>query len=150
MFLFLKLIGGECTIYNLIAVLDKFTVNIKNISLTTNFFRPNQYFKDLFSYCRSRCINLSLCLSKHEENKNFYDKALDLTLWCRENDYKDPEICIVAPFDLNYLDLTKYMDLGLKRIRISPVRDSSTNIAYTPNSEEQKLIELVRKNNSYS
>jgi len=120
--IWLRIMGGEATIFNLIPIIDNIKLKICNIGIVTNFYRPIEYFIDLYNYCKNRKISLHLTLSYHEENKNFFEKALKLTEWCRKNNIKDPEINVVvtADFDTDFVD--KYIKKGLNRIRALRVR----------------------------
>ena len=117
-----RLIGGEPTYYNWCKILE-YIERIDKIVLVTNFSRELDYFKEIYAYCKKRKIRLFLGLSKHDENKNFDEKAIELTKWCKENGYAAPQITIVAgeDFDPNYV---KYLNQnGITRVRVSLLRD---------------------------
>ena len=125
-----RLIGGEPTYYNWPKILD-YIERIDKIVLVTNFSRELEYFKEIYSYCRKRKIKLFLGLSKHDENENFDEKAIELTKWCKENGYAEPQITIVAgeDFDKDYVEFLR--SNGINRIRVSLLRsqEQSNNIS---------------------
>ena len=114
----LRLIGGECTIYDLTKLVDKFELPIKRLGITTNFSRSIDYFKNLYEYCKSKNILLILNCSYHLENKNFFDKMLELSDWCKQNNFRIPDTTIVLGKDFDTTNLLKYIDLGLSKITI--------------------------------
>lgn len=148
--LWLRLMGGEATIFELIPIIDNIDFPISNIGLVTNFYRPLDYFINLYKYCSNRKISLHLTLSYHEENKTFFDKALELTLWCRDNGYKDPEINLVVTNDLDIDLINKYKAKGLVRFRATKAR-KAFGILFDDLSEDRiewlnELNKSTRKN----
>ena len=123
-----KLIGGEVTFFNLERILDEIE-HINKIVLVTNLSRPLEYFYSFEHYCKKRDIQLVLICSLHDENKEFEEKFLTLTEWCRQQRlvykyryYKDPPLTLVVSpeFDTSLVD--HYRDLGIWRIRLTRVR----------------------------
>ena len=62
----LHLIGGEPSIFNLVALLEK-VERVKYISLATNFYRDLDYWVELKDYCIKRQIQLGIAASFHLE-----------------------------------------------------------------------------------
>ena len=145
--LFFRFIGGEPTLYNLKPVIDCFDLPICNICIVTNFFRPIDYFKELYSFCASKNIKLNLTLSHHDENVNFFDKALQLTNWCNENGYNVPEINVVVTpdFDTDFVD--KYIAQGLTKIRVVRERNGLSILNSEVSQEKIDWLEKVNKLN---
>lgn len=67
--IWLHLIGGEVSMFNLIAVLDKIK-RVNSISIATNLFRKEEYWVELQKYCRSRGIACGVSASFHLEMLN--------------------------------------------------------------------------------
>ena len=148
--LFLRLLGGECTIYNLINVLKQFTVKIDTVGITTNFSMPNSYFQELYLWGKENKIKLHLTLSYHKEHKTFFKKALEFTNWCRNNGFKDPEITLIITKDFDYNIIEKYKKLGLSRFK--PILARGEGNVWLENTDLLKdwAIKLRQNNNVIS
>ena len=117
-----RLIGGEPGYYNWPKILD-YIEKIDKIVFVTNFSNKLDYYKELYNYCNKRGINLFVGLSKHDENKDYDRKVIELTKWCKENKYRDPQVVIVAgeDFDPQYVEYLRQN--GVERIRVSLLRE---------------------------
>lgn len=115
--LFIRFLGGECTIYDIIGILQKITVPIGTVGITTNFSRDNSYFKDLYNYCFARGIKLILTCSYHAEHKNFFPKMVELSYWCKEHHYRVPQVTFVVTKKDDLLLIDKCKELGLYNIK---------------------------------
>lgn len=147
----LRLIGGEVSFYNWPLILDNIKL-LHKIVIVTNFSNELNYYKDLYNYCKKRNINLFISVSKHNENIDFDNKIIELTKWCRDNNYKDPQVTIIANnnLDTDYIENLKLK--GIKRIRVSLVRDLNQfcSIDYADRKSTLRYNEEYRKNsNSY-
>lgn len=125
----LKLIGGEVTYYNLIKVLNNIE-HLDKVVLITNFSRELDYFYELENYCFNRRIQLVLICSLHKENKDFKEKFITLTNWCRSKphdkiSYKDPQLTLVVDLDFDKDILQDYLNNNIWRIRLTRLRLSN-------------------------
>lgn len=133
----LRIIGGEVSYYNWPVILDYITI-LHKLVIITNFSNNLEYYKDLYEYARNRNIKLFMSISKHDENKDFDKKIMQFTQWCRVHNYKDPQITIIADDNFN-LDYINYLqDNGIKRIRVSLVRNLDQFNAV--NDDVRKLV----------
>lgn len=136
-----RLIGGEPGFYNWPKILD-YIERIDKIIFVSNLSNSLDYYKQLYLYCKKRNIKTFIGLSKHEENKDFDKKAIELTKWCIESKMSEPQIVLVADnnFDEEYV---KYLhENGITRIRISLLRDQEQS-----NEISNKVQDLVYKYN---
>jgi len=124
--IYFKLLGGEVAFYNWINILDKIN-RINKISMTTNFSNSVTYYKELYIYTRSRNINFCLMCSKHDENKDYDDKIIELTKWCLDYGYSLPicRLMVDNNFDLaNY----EYLKNNKVKLNLSVVRGDKNKI----------------------
>lgn len=88
----LELIGGEVTLVDLKQLIAQIkTKKLKSIYISTNLYRPVEYFEDLNFYLKSRNIELILSCSLHEEE-------------CDENDFIDKVEYLSNIVDYIYLE----------------------------------------------
>jgi len=126
----LKLLGGEVTYYDLIAVLDKIK-KLAKIILITNLSQPISYFINLARYLDSREIKFILICSKHEENNEFDSKFIalndELKKLRKETNrkfaYFEPQLNIVVDNNFNWKSLRLFEDAGIKKINPTVMRD---------------------------
>ena len=142
----LKLIGGEVTFYNLCSVLDKFD-RLDKLLITTNFSNSLNYYQTLYSYCNSRGIELILILSKHEQNKDFTSKVVELTNWCKESNFKTPQVSFVVTPEFDFSQLNYYEQNGISNIKLIVEKLEDNSMAKL--SEEQNKL-LVNYTNKYN
>ena len=121
----LRAVGGEITYYDLPKIFDRIQ-HLDKVNIATNFSRDLNYFKSLIKYFKDRKINLILTCSIHEENKEFKQKFIALTKWCRENKYKDPHAMIVVQPGFKPSDLEDYLAEDVWKIRLSRCRNNDT------------------------
>ena len=133
-----RLIGGEPGFYNWPKILD-YIDKIDKVVFVSNFSNSLSYYKNLYIYCKSRKINLFVGLSKHEESVGFDEKIIELTRWCKENKYSEPQVVIVAgnDFDDSYI---KYLnENGVRRIRVSLMREESDQTNYVKHEVREQV-----------
>lgn len=134
-----RLIGGEPGYYNWPKILE-YIEQINKITFVSNFSNTLQYYKDLYIYCKKRNINLFMGLSKHEEAVDFETKVIELTRWCKENKYSEPQVVVVADnnFDESYV---KYLNAnGVNRVRVSLMREETDQTNYVNPEVRDKVI----------
>jgi len=124
-----KLSGGEVTYYNLPKILDNIQ-RLDKVIVATNLSQKLDYYYELEDYCFKRNIQLVLLCSWHDENKNFENKFIELTNWCRSKpkqkfNYKDPQATIVVTKNFDKTKLNKLLDNNLWRIRLTRERDAN-------------------------
>lgn len=124
----LKFIGGECCVYDLIQIIDKFTIPVKSISIVTNFYRELDYYKNLYSYCRKRKIEFLLNCSWHDQNIDFDNKFYELTYWCRQMNFKEPMVIFVLRNEEDCELVEKYKTNNINRISILLERDQNGKV----------------------
>ena len=127
----LRLIGGEPTYYDIPKILDRIE-HLDRLTVVTNFSRDNEFFKNLYEYCGKRNIYFFLICSQHEEHPNFLGKVSELTQWCRETHdrrmvFKVPQVTLLADSNFSQATLDNYLKAGIKKIRISIIRDEDQN-----------------------
>ena len=146
--LHLNLIGGEVMFLDLIKILSNID-NISNLNITTNFSRDLEYFKTLFNWSRANKIKLFINCSWHEESKNFKEKFIQLTNWCRNNKFSLPRASFVITDKVNLDELLSgYKDAGITKIVLQKVKDNSTDIIFDVlNSKNEATI--LNSNRSY-
>jgi len=150
----LKLIGGEVTYYNLIKILDKIQ-RLNKVVLITNFSRELNYFYELEDYCFNRRIQLVLICSLHKENKEFKEKFITLTNWCRSHhhdkiSYKDPQLTLVVDDDFDKNILKDYLNNNIWRIRLTRLRLSNQSNKPLPNNILDYINEYNKIYQEYS
>lgn len=119
----IDLIGGEPTLYDIIAILKNISSSkLYRIQITTNFTRPISYYKELAEYLNSRNIELSLTASFHYQFMNmdrYFEKVNQLkdlcTIFCCE---------IVSTFENQ--DLIKEFEKRCKDSDIDYLIDADT------------------------
>jgi len=139
----LRLIGGEPTYYDIPKILDRIQ-HLDRLTLVTNFSRENKFFEDLYEYCAKRNIYFFLICSQHEEHHNFLEKISELTKWCRATHdrrmvYKVPQVTLLADSNFSQKTLDEYLAKGIKKIRISIIRDADQNHEVL-SAEQLKLV----------
>lgn len=134
----IKLIGGEVCYYNLWNILDEFN-NISKLLITTNFSRELGYYKKLYNYCNSRGISLLLILSYHSENIEFKEKVRELTYWCRNLNFPEPQIVYVVTPDFNFDDLEYYKENKINRLKFIVEKTKETSMITLSEEQQQKL-----------
>ena len=115
----ISLLGGEITYYNLENILNRFTVNLKEIVITTNFSQKLDYFKNLYIYCSKRNSYLTLICSYHENEDIFFNKYLELVKWCAEYDYPIPTVTFVVDNDFDFSIFDRYKEIPFKKINFN-------------------------------
>lgn len=142
----LSILGGEVTYLDLKSIVSEID-NISNLNLTTNFSRELNYFEDLFVWCRSKNIKLFINCSYHEQNKNFTEKFLELTEWCKLNHFSTPRVSRVIVDDLDIEDWLKpYTDAGITKIMLTRNKDAHTDAFNLFDSKQEKdSIDLASK-----
>lgn len=141
----LRAVGGEITYYDLPKIFDHIE-HLDKVNIATNFSRDIHYYKDLIKYFKDRGTQLILCCSFHEENKDFKNKFIQLTKWCRENAYKDPHAMIVVLNNFKFSDLNPYLKEDVWKIRLSRCRNNNT-MANEPLDEE--ILKVIQEYNYY-
>lgn len=145
--IFFRLIGGEPTLFDIEKILKVFNFKISNVGIVTNFFRPIDYFKSLYIYCINNGMKLNLTLSHHPENINFFNKAMELTTWCIENNLNTPEINVVVTEDFDTEFVDKYIEKGLTHIRAVRERTDLGNLNKNISKEKLDWIDKVNNQN---
>jgi len=137
----IRLLGGECTIYDLTKILDKFSLPISLFSLTTNFSRDLNYFKKLYLYCKQKHIQFNLTCSWHEENLEFFSKLEQLLIWIKQNNFSKPKVNVVVTNDTN-LDYFEEQEKKLNlQFKYNIVRGKG-------NSQQELNPDLVKRINA--
>lgn len=144
-----RLIGGEPSYYNWPKILN-YIERINKIVIVTNFSRELDYFKELYQYCRERNIKLFLGCSKHDENPNFEEKVIELTKWCKEYGYSEPQVTVVADdsFSEDYFNF--FAENGVKRVRVSLLRSQEQSNSMLEETRNKVLAcnRIYEKNRS--
>lgn len=141
----LSLLGGEITYYNLIAVLDEFTLPICEVLIVTNFSQNLDYFKELYRYCRKREIQLQLLCSYHEIGDSFFTKYLSLLEWCVAEVYPLPVITFVMDNDFDFTIFDRF-DLPKSLLNFNLKQYGPLQLTVTLTPEVQKKLDLLLEN----
>ncbi len=124
-----KLSGGELSFLNLKKILDNIT-RLDKVILASNLSQNLEFYYEMEDYFFERNIQYMLLCSWHAENKNFKEKFIQLTNWCRQHskqkfNYKDPQLAIVVTPEFNFNVLEEFKEHDIWRIRLTRQRLST-------------------------
>ena len=141
----LRLFGGEPSFYNWTEILNKIK-HLNKVSMPTNFSNNLEYYKDLYKYLSNRHITLVLNCAKHDEEKGFDTKIIQLTNWCKENNFREPIVTYVVNNDFDFSQVEALANSGIRRLKLSIERDIyGTNLTLDP----EVIDKIAYWNNRY-